>query len=319
MENGEVAALMAAFLWTCSSMIWGLIKLPAFTMNACKNCIGLTLVLIHLLIASFVFDLVEISADLQAWGWLTLSGLAGIVAGDTLFFRSLQILGPRRAMVLACLSPFFAVILGVCVLHETVGYLVVGGIALTMGGVLVVVMDRKAKQEEPGLMPGKMRAGVICGVLACVCQASGGMFSKKGMENCSALEGTVIRLFIAALATSLWLLSRKKYRQAFVDTVKIEHFRYLVPATAMGTWLGIWCCQIAYKNGDLAIAQTLLATCPLFAIPVMWVLHRHRVNLLAFCGTLIAIFGIWLTVNFKPEIELDKKAGDKVQQVSTEY
>jgi len=298
MDIGEGAALMAAFLWTCSSMIWGLIKLPAFTLNACKNCIGVALVGAHLVIASFVFDFVQISAGWEAWGWLTLSGLVGIVVGDTLYFRSLQILGPRRAMVMACLAPFFAALLGVLLLQQMMGYLVIMGVALTMAGVIVVVMDRKAKQEEPGLMPGKMQAGIACGVLSAACQATGGFFSTQGMVDCNPLEASAIRLLAAAVATTLWTLCRQKYRQAFRDTVKLEHFRYLIPATALGTWLGIWFCQMAYKNDDLAIAQTLLATCPLFAIPVMWILYRHRVTRVAFAGTVVAIFGIWLTVKY---------------------
>ena len=303
--EGALAALMAAFLWTCSSMIWGLIKLPAFTLNACKNCVGLALVGIHLVVAVFVFGFVELSADWEAWGWLALSGFVGIVVGDTMYFRSLQILGPRRAMVIACLAPFFSVLLGLFFLNQTMGYLVVLGVALTMAGVIVVVLDRKAKQEEPGLMPGKMQAGIACGVLAAACQSTGGLFSVNGMwaeageVGCNPLEAAAIRLFAAAVATTLWLLSRQKYRRAFLQTVKIEQFRYILPATAMGTWLGIWFCQVAYKNDDLAIAQTLLATCPLFAIPVMWILHRHRVSRLAFIGTAVAIFGIWLTFKYK--------------------
>ena len=308
MDIGEGAALLAAFLWTCSSMIWGLLKLPAFTLNACKNVIGVVLFGIHLAVASVVFNVVELSADWQAWGWFTLSGLVGIVAGDTLYFRSLQILGPRRAMVMACLAPFFAALLGLFFLQQTMSFLVILGVALTMAGVIVVVMDRKAKQEEPGLMPGKIQAGIACGVIASACQAAGGFFATIGMADCSPLEAAAIRLFAAAVATTLWLLSRQKFRQAFVQTVKLEHFRYLIPATAMGTWLGIWFCQMAYKNDDLAIAQTLLSTCPLFAIPVMWILYRHRVSRVAFIGTVVAIIGIWLTVKYDakpPEEPLD--------------
>ncbi len=300
MDIGPAAALIAAFLWTCSSMIWGMINLPALTLNVCKNWIGVTLFGIQLAIVSFGFGLVEISADWQAWGWLGLSGLIGIVIGDTMYFRSLQILGPRRALVLACLGPFFAAVLGLMFLQQMMGYLVVLGVGLTMSGVLVVVMDRKAKQEEPGLMPGKIQAGIAFGVLAAACQAGGGLFSIKGMASCSPLEAAAIRLFVSAIATSLWILSRQKYRQAFKQAIKIEHLRYVVPATMLGTWLGIWFCQMAYKNNDLAIAQTLLSTCPLFAIPVMWILYRQRINRLAFCGTVVAIFGIWLTVKYQP-------------------
>ena len=84
-----------------------------------------------------------------------------------------------------------------------------------------------------------------------------------------------------------------------MQTFKVEHLRYIVPATALGTWLGIWLSLVAFSGNDIAIAQTLMSTCPLFAIPVMWILHRHRINRLAFFGTVVAFFGIWMTLTHK--------------------
>ena len=144
-----------------------------------------------------------------------------------------------------------------------------------------------------------MRVGVACGVLSAACQAGGGLLSTIGMDSCKPLEAAAIRMFAAAVATSLWILTRQKYRLAFSRTVKVEYLRYIVPATALGTWLGVWLCQVAYYSDDLAIAQTLLSTCPLFAIPVMWVLHRRRISRVAFLGTVLAVFGIWVTLTYK--------------------
>lgn len=297
--QGEIAALTAAFLWTCSSMIWGKINLSAFTLNTCKNCIGIVLISMHVLVMSVGAGTLQITNDLNAWGWLALSGLIGIVVGDTLFFRCLQILGPRRAMVLACLSPLFAVALDRIFLAHPIGMLVLLGILLTVIGVIVVVLDRKASVEAPGLLPGKTGVGVVCGILGALCQASGGLFSKQGMENCGALEATLIRLLVAAVATICWIASQKKHRSIIANSFKREHFKYLIPATALGSWLGIFFSQVAYKYSDLSIAQTLLSTCPLFAIPIMWILYRQRVNWLGFVGTVVAIFGIWFTLHFK--------------------
>ena len=280
-------------------MIWGKINLSAFTLNACKNCIGVVLISIHVLVMSIGTGSLQITTAPDAWGWLALSGLIGIVVGDTLYFRSLQILGPRRALVMACLSPLFAVALDRLFLARPITLFVLVGILLTVGGVIVVVLDRKANAEAPGLMPGRIRAGVACGILGAICQAAGGLFSQQGMESCGALEATMIRLLVAALATVLWIVSRPKQRKSIFDSIKMEHVKLLIPATALGTWLGIFFSQIAYKYSDLSIAQTLLSTCPLFAIPIMWILYRQRVNVLAFVGTLVAIFGIWLTLRYK--------------------
>ena len=82
MNSGEIAALVAALLWTFSSMLWGMVKIPAFTLNACKNIIGSIFILLHLVCLWFLFGSVQFTTNPAEWGWLALSGLVGIVAGD---------------------------------------------------------------------------------------------------------------------------------------------------------------------------------------------------------------------------------------------
>ena len=81
------------------------------------------------------------------------------------------------------------------------------------------------------------------------------------------------------------------------QVLKRRVIKVLVPATAIGTWLGIWLSQIAYKEAsEAAIAQTLLSTCPLFAIPIVVFAEGHRISAIAVIGTMVAILGIFLTV-----------------------
>ncbi len=296
MGSGEFAALVAALLWTFSSMLWGRVKLSAFTLNACKNVIGSLFIVAHVGVIGLIYGSINLTTSPTAWGWLALSGLIGIVAGDTCFFRCLQILGARRALLIACAGPLFAIVLGFLFLNQHIGFVVIGGILLTVFGVGTVIADRRAHVEAPGLLPGRFRSGVILGILSAVCQAVGGLFSTLGMKDCGALEATMIRLLVAGVATVLILLSQKESRKSLYKTFRWEYLKIVIPATAIGTWLGIWSCQIAYKSADLAIAQTLMSTCPLFAIPVVWVCFGHKPTRLAIVGTMVALFGIWLTV-----------------------
>ena len=308
MEFGQIAALSAALLWTFSSMLWGQVKISAFTLNACKNVIGCLFIMLHLSCIYLIFGSVSFATNPVDWGWLTLSGLVGIVIGDTLYFRCLQILGPRRALLIACASPLFAAGLQFFVLKQSMGWIVLGGVLLTVLGVGTVVSDRKADAEAPGLLPGKFGAGIAFGLGGAVCQAVGGMFSTKGLErDCGALEATMIRLLIACAATALVLLARKETRKSLVKTFKPQYMKIIVPATAIGTWLGIWCSQLSYKGVDLAVSQTLMSTCPLFAIPVVWFVFGHKASRTAIAGTIVALVGIWMTVQKDhEETELEK-------------
>ncbi|MDG1874352.1 MAG: DMT family transporter [Mariniblastus sp.] len=303
MGIGEWSALLAALLWTLSSMIWGRIRLSAITINLAKNIIGVVLILAHLALFASFTDREMFQAPWSSWGTLGLSGLIGIVIGDTMYFRSLQILGPRRALMMATTSPLFAAALAFAFLGEELPFFAVLGICLAVCGVIVVVADRKANKEAPGLLPGSLRRGVALGIIGSICQAIGGVFSKKGLvgaegENlCDPIEATFIRLLFAALATMLVMSVGRKLVKELRITFSWEMLRLLIPATAVGTWLGIWLSQVGYQRAhNVAIAQTLMSTCPLFAIPIVWVLHKHRVTALSVIGTIVAVLGIFLTV-----------------------
>lgn len=282
-------------------MLWGQVKLSAFTLNACKNVIGSTIVVIHIAIVGFIYGSVSLTTNPIDLGWLALSSLIGIVAGDTLYFRCLQILGARKALLIACTSPLFALVFGFLFLQQHIGLVVLAGILMTLFGIATVVADRRADVEAPGLLPGRFRTGVIFGLLSAGCQALGGLCSTIGMRDCGALEAMMVRLLVAGFVTVFVLLSQKATRKSLSQTFQWNYLKFVIPATAIGTWLGIWCCQIAYKSADLAIAQTLMATCPLFAIPVVWIVFGHKPTRLAIVGTIVALAGIAMTLQDDPE------------------
>lgn len=303
MGIGEWAALSAALMWTGSTMIWGRIPLDAMALNLAKNVIAVMIILIHVTVVSVVVDQPIFSAPPDSWLWLGISGLVGVAIGDTLYFRSLQILGPRRALMMSTTSPLVAVGLSAVILQERLGLFAMSGIVVTVIGVITVVGDRKATQESPGLKPGRMSMGVVAGVLAAACQAIGAVFAKKGMldaegtEICSPIEATFIRLFVSAVGMIVIVGWSGKLAKFARESFKTDMIKLLIPATALGTWLGIWMSQIAFRYSNVAVAQTLLSTCPLFAIPVVWLVHKHRVTLVSFLGTLVALVGIAMTVS----------------------
>ncbi len=183
MGIGEIAALGAALMWTISAILWGRIRLSAIGINLSKNCLGSLILISHLILLATAFNQPVLSAPIRSWGWLGLSGLVGIGLGDTCFFRSLQILGPRRSLIIASTGPLFATWLGWVTLGETLTYVAFSGIVMTIVGVVIVVADRKAVSEAPGIMPGTLSVGVVLGLLGAVCQVVGGICSKHAMTR----------------------------------------------------------------------------------------------------------------------------------------
>jgi len=283
-------------------MFWGKIHLSALGMNLGKNAVGSILLVTHIGLLSMIWWQPMITASYTSIGWLSLSGFVGIVIGDTFFFRSLQILGPRRALVMATTAPLFGAALGWC-LGERLQVAAFMGILLTLIGVSVVVSDRRAKQEAPGLMPGTMLAGILCGLGGALCQAAGGALSKLGLVDCEGLEATLIRILASLVCTLILAAAQRRLTEICRRICQRPLLKFLIPAAAMGTWLGVWLSQIAFKQAPLASALTLLATSPLFAIPIVHFYFGHKTSVLALVGSIVAITGIFIVVSYSGPVE----------------
>ncbi len=289
---GELTATTAAACWACSSIIYGRTRLGAGTINFIKNLLGTIFVLLHLTVLWMLFGESFLQFSAKAWGYLVLSGLIGIALGDTCYFRSLQILGPRRSLIVATTSPIFGALLGWLLLEETISFWPLAGIIVTILGIGVVVMDKQARLESPGHYPGAEWAGVGFGLIAAACQATGGAVSKLGMEECTPLEATFVRLLAATVFGIALFGSMGKLGTITSALRQKKNLAMLVPAAMLGTWLGIWCSQIGFKYTSIAVATMLMSTGPLFAIPLVRFFDGHRISARAIWGTMVALLGI---------------------------
>ena len=289
----EAAALLAAFLWTIGTLIYGKVDLTAWQINLSKNTIATICLIVHLSIAGWLTSTLPMQLGWWSWVCLGLSGFVGIVIGDTFYFRCLQILGARRALVLATTSPVFAVFSGYWILGEALSWAALSLIPLVVIGLVVVILDRKSDREAPGLFPGSLKVGVLAGVGSAICQAIGLAFSKIAMNaDCSPLEASLGRIGIALLCAATISLSRGTLVESYRKVLKWQQIRFVVPAAMMGAYIGIWLSQIAIEGNQIGIAQTLLSTSPLFAIPVVWIVLKQKPTSQAVVGTLIAVAGI---------------------------
>jgi drug/metabolite transporter (DMT)-like permease len=295
---GETAALTAAFLWSISSMLWRKVELSAGAMNLGKNAFGLLLMLIHIGVVSALTQRAAFVASPVSIGLLALSGLIGVAIGDTLYLRSLQILGPRISLMIATTSPVFSVVLGIVFLGEQLLFIVLVGIFLTVAGLVVVLTDQAAAKEAPNVFPGKLAMGIWCGIAGAVCQSVGGVLSRAGSQDCSGLEAAVYRVTIGMIVVMIYFIAKRNFWTTVSQIFQSRAIKLLIPATVIGTWMGIWLCQVAYKHADVAIAQTLLSTCPLFAVPILWVYDRQRLSVRGLLGTVIAVGGVVLVIRF---------------------
>ncbi len=291
---GHIAALATSVAWTFTSTFFTLSgrQVGSMIVNRTRLLLAVVFVtLMHWLTQGQPFP---VDAEPFRFGWLALSGLIGFVFGDGCLFQAFIMLGPRLSMLLMALAPVISAVLGWVLLHETLAPYELLGIALTVGGVALVVSERR-NDGNPGNQVETRHyvLGVLLGLGAALGQAGGLVCSKLGLEgDFSPLSGNLIRLTTAALAIWAFTLLRRQARASF-ETLK-AHPRALYAITGgaiAGPFVGVWLSLIAIQKAPLGVASTLMSLPPIFLLPVGRLLFDERIGARAIAGTVVAIAG----------------------------
>lgn len=292
MLTGEVAALTAAFLWALSTVIFGRLGkwLSPLVLNLAKGCIAIALIALTLVLQQNL----QPRLPGMAIFWLTLSGVVGIGLGDTAYFKSINHLGARRALLMESLAPPLTALIALVFLQESLSAISWCGILLTVGGVAWVISERVPASDRGHF---NLRAGLIWSLLAQLGQASGAVMSRGALVNTSVdpLWSGLLRIAAGAAILVLLVGSRGQVAQQLQPLRSRQLLPMLVLAAFLGTYLAIWLQQIAFKFTPAGIAQALLATSPLFVLPIAASLGE-RVTGRAVLGGATAIGGIWVLI-----------------------
>lgn len=165
--SGEGAALLAAFLWSVSAVLFGRMadRVSPLGLNFLKGLVAIGCLAITIHLTHDPFPWIPSSAILI----LLLSGAIGIGIGDTFYFGALHTIGSRKTLLMKALSPPSAAIGALILLQEWLNWQAWGGILLTIVGVTWVISER-TKADEPQDFNGR---GLILGLLAALTDALG--------------------------------------------------------------------------------------------------------------------------------------------------
>lgn len=288
---GESAALSAALLWAISSVIYSRLglKIPPLQLNLYKGIIAITLVTITLLIqGTALINLINLSTSTVVL--LTISGMIGIGLGDTAYFSALNSLGARRTLLLETSSPPMGALLALIFIGEQLAYSSWCGIFLTILGIAWVISERNPVDHSSVSLQG-----IMWGILAAIAQALGAVISRYALiqSAVSPLESTLIRL-IGGTVIVIGLLFFPVTKQTTMQWQLSRRSLGIIAIAAFGsTYLGIWLQQISLKFAPTGIAQTFLATSPLFILPIV-ALQGEKISLRAILGVVVSLAGIAL-------------------------
>jgi len=289
-----LAALGTAALWSTSSILFtiGGRRVGAMIVNRVRLAFAVLLVgAMHWLLFGRPFP---VEAELYRYGWLGLSALIGLVLGDGLLFQCYLLVGPRIGVLLLSLSPIFSTALAWVFLGERLTLVELAAMAVALGGVTWVVLERGRRQANQAGSGRDYALGVAFGLGAALCQAANLVIAKQGLAGgFPALSGTMIRMSVAAAAMWGWAAivgeAGRTIRKVRADGQAV---RALLGGAFAGPFLGVWLSMIAIQSARIGIASTLMAMTPVLSLPLVRVVFKEHVTPRAVVGTLVAMGGV---------------------------
>ena len=293
LQQGAVAALSAACCWALATVLFkGMTKtIPPLHLNFLKGAIASVFLMLAMLLSGQWAESIALSPVLL----LIVSGVVGIACGDSAYFAALSRLGARKTLLIESIAPPLTAFLALVFLKESLSTNAWIGVALTVCGVTWVISERVPNKDGKSF-DDRPRAGLAYALTAATCQATGAVLSRAALStsSISPLWSALIRLLAAVSCLALWIFIRRSISlRKFVEPLKLGLMKKLFFAVFIGTFLAIWLQQVAFKLNSAGVAQTLLATSPLFVLP-MAPFIGERVTLRAIIGAVVAVLGVAL-------------------------
>lgn len=242
--------------------------------------------------------------------YLSLSGLIGFFVADLFIFRAFLEVGPRETMVVMTLSPLFSALLSWITLGEALTLRQWGGIALTLGGIMLVILirgeGRRARQRREAAGRGPAPAlpklptllkGFSWAFAGSFTQAIGMVLARAGLvPGFSPISANTLRISAGLAGLALFALARGRFVEDFRRMKDRRALAWIVSGAMIGPILGMGLSLFAMTVAPLGIVTTLMQTSPLFLLPVDRWVFKKEVPPGAVLGTILAVAGAVLLI-----------------------
>jgi drug/metabolite transporter (DMT)-like permease len=286
---GQAACLAAALLWAVAVTLF---RRPievhgARTINTGKCLLAAVLQGLTVLLLGQAGALT--AAPLRSTALIVLSGLIGLVLGDTALFGAVARIGVHRTLLLQTLAPVFAAVVALAWQGEVLTDRQMAGTVLVLAGIALVV----APQRGAGRVNSGLAAGFTLAVIAAFGQGAGVVLAKEGMQEYPYIAASFLRL--AAAAAGLFLLEALMGRSGRLVHLARDGAAMIrsVPATLLGTYLALFLMMAGIALAPAsAVATVLLGTSPVFSLFLEAAVEKKRITARGAIGTLLAVAGV---------------------------
>jgi drug/metabolite transporter (DMT)-like permease len=286
---GEVLSVLAALIWAVSVVLFRISgrELKPLALNFFKNIVAIVLLLATLLVAG---QNLFRDAPLLDYVLLALSGVLGIAIADTLFFKSLNIVGAGLSQIVSLTYSPFVILFTFVFLGErlTVGDLI--GAALILVGVLLAT----ARESSSDVSAHDLRVGIGLATLSVALMALAVTLAKPVLDRSPVLWSTTVRLLAGVIALVLLTVVSPRRRYLWSTLRPSRSWRVAIPAAVLGGYVGMIVWVAGMKYTQASTASILNQTSAVFILPLAAILLHERVTPRKLAAVAMAVGGVSL-------------------------
>jgi drug/metabolite transporter (DMT)-like permease len=287
----ELAALGTATCWAMTGLIAAeaIRVLGAFRFNLLR--MGFVTVLLVLIVLATGRWSEPGLADALTLG---LSGIVGILVGDTLNFAAVGRIGPRRAGAVFALNAPMAAVLGWLVLGESLATPAILGIGLTAAGVAVAILGRpRSDAHRLERLNGALLIGLGLGLGAAFGQAAGSLIARPIMTG--GMDPYLASLFrVGASGLAMGLIAATPVAPIPPSPSTRLAIALALLTAVIGLLVGMTLFLYALQGSKTGIVATLSATSPVIILPLLWLRTGQRPTAISAVGAVLAVAGLAL-------------------------
>lgn len=296
MDSGEkflgiAAALGSAASWAVGAILFKRVgeAMSSSGMTLAKG--AMSVVLLGAAAAAVGF----MPMDSTALGQLVLSGLIGIAIGDILFFKALQHLSPVAMLVLMVVGYVLTTLLALIFLHEVPSPMEWAGMICIMAGVCVTLSADMSGEKQANTW-----RGVMFGLGSVVCMSLSMIMIKGPVEQLPSLQATFVRMAAATIGVFSVGLCSGQMRGWLAPLKDGRFFAKFLLAVSVVTFGGFWLSVFAIKHLEVAVANTLNSTEPIFVIPLAYFVLKEKIKIRSVIGAVSVVAGVALILLNSP-------------------
>jgi drug/metabolite transporter (DMT)-like permease len=298
---GQLCALLTAVTWATSMVLFKRSgeTIPPLALNAFKNVVGLTLLIITLGVAGAPVAELRSHTGKEVF-ILLLSGFIGIAVADTLFFYALNQVGVGIQSIVDCLYGPLVILFAWLTLQERLTISDYIGATFVLSGVAIASRhklppDRTRRQLVKGILVGGSAIAMMSGAI---------VMAKPTLEGFPLIWATVLRMIAGTLPLLAWGWFTR--RRALVAAFRPSPaWKFALPASFLGAYVSMILWIAGFKYAQAGIAGVLNQTSSIFAIILAAIFLKEQLTrrkLLAvtvsMTGVVIVTFGdavwVWL-------------------------